>query len=145
MGFDPAQPAKIVMAQNRQKKEAKRPGNPYIQNVGKETRFKPGESGNPGGRPKNDWAREIARAVFENNVESIYEAMLSVLLKGSGNAFKELAERAYGKVVSKHEISGADGGPLNVSYSEMTTEELDAQIKTLMDELGLERKRVPGE
>ena len=43
-------------------------------------------------------------------------------------------------MVAKHEIAGADGGPLNVSYSEMTTEELDAQIRTLMDELGLVRK-----
>jgi hypothetical protein len=29
--------------------------------------FKPGQSGNPGGQPKHDVSREIARAIFENN------------------------------------------------------------------------------
>ena len=37
--------------------------------------WKPGQSGNPGGRPKQDDAAIIARAVFENNPEAIYKAI----------------------------------------------------------------------
>ncbi len=34
-----------------------------------EHRFKPGQNGNPGGRPQRDIAAEIARAIFEKNPE----------------------------------------------------------------------------
>jgi hypothetical protein len=33
-----------------------------------------GVSGNPGGRPKIDLASEIAKAVFEQNAEALYQA-----------------------------------------------------------------------
>jgi len=58
--------------------------------------FRPGESGNPSGRPKHDKARQIARAIFEQNPEAIYEAMGKALLKGKPHVFKELAEGAFG-------------------------------------------------
>ena len=41
-------------------------GNPSV-----EHRFKPGQNGNPGGRPERDIAAEIARAIFEKNPELI--------------------------------------------------------------------------
>jgi len=50
--------------------------------VGKTTQFKRGESGNPGGRPKRDAAREIAKAIFERNEEEIYKAMLKSCQNG---------------------------------------------------------------
>ena len=34
-----------------------------------EHRFKPGQNGNPGGRPERDIAAEIARAIFNKNPE----------------------------------------------------------------------------
>jgi hypothetical protein len=57
-----------------------------------------GVSGNPGGRPKKDMSAIIARAIFENNSELIYEAYAKALRKGSGFTFQVLAERAYGKL-----------------------------------------------
>ena len=60
-------------------------------------RWKKGCSGNPGGRPKNDLARDIAQAIFENSPEAIYKAFCKSLLKGNAYTFKELAERAFGK------------------------------------------------
>jgi hypothetical protein len=33
--------------------------------------WKPGQSGNPGGRPKRDLAAEIARSIFERDPEAI--------------------------------------------------------------------------
>jgi hypothetical protein len=71
--------------------------------------WKPGESGNPGGRPKHDVASEIARAVFEGNEEAIYRALFKALLKGSPRLFVALAERAYGKLREPVELSGLDG------------------------------------
>ena len=69
-------------------------------------RFKPGQCGNPGGRPKNDLAKEIAQAVFAQDPEAIRAAMERALLKGNAYVFKELADRGYGKVSDKLEMSG---------------------------------------
>jgi hypothetical protein len=63
-----------------------------------------GVSGNPGGRPKNDLAREIAQEVFEQNPEAIYKALTRALLKGNAYLFKQLADRAYGKIADKLEM-----------------------------------------
>ena len=61
-------------------------------------------SGNPKGRSKCDISAEIARAVFENNPEAIYTAMVRRLIKGDVRAFKILAERGYGKVKEHVEL-----------------------------------------
>ena len=71
--------------------------------------WKPGQSGNPGGRPKHDVASQIARAVFEGNEEAIYRAMCKALLKGSPRLFVALAERAYGRLRESLELSGLEG------------------------------------
>jgi len=63
-----------------------------------EYRWKPGQSGNPGGRPKRDLPAEIAQAVFEKHPKKIAEAMFKALMKGRPKVFKELADRGYGKV-----------------------------------------------
>ena len=71
-------------------------------------KFKPGQSGNPGGRPKNDLAKELAQAVFTNNSELIYKAMVKMLSKGNAYAFDVYANRAFGKVSDKLEVTGGD-------------------------------------
>ena len=73
--------------------------------------WKPGQSGNPGGRPKRDVASEIARAVFEGNEEAIYRAMLKALKKGNPKVFKELADRGFGKLSQKVELPGTENLP----------------------------------
>jgi hypothetical protein len=105
--------------------------------VGKATQFKPGVCANPGGRRKQDWAADIARAVFENNGEAIYKAMLKPLLNGNAYAFKELAERAYGKMKERHELTGPDGRP--IQYQDVSDEDLQKRVDDLMRELGLVR------
>jgi hypothetical protein len=71
--------------------------------VGKATQWKKGQSGNPGGKPKHDFAAEIARAVFENNPNAIRAALEKALLKGNAYVFKELADRGYGKLTDKQD------------------------------------------
>ena|ERR1017187_6004821 len=63
---------------------------------------------NPSGRPKRDRASEIAQEVFEKNPEAVYAAMAKALLKGNAYAFSQLADRGYGKLKEKLELSGTD-------------------------------------
>jgi hypothetical protein len=93
-----------------------------------------GVSDNPSGRAKHDIAAEIARAVFEHNAEALYYAYSKAALKGNAYAFKELADRAYGKLKERHEV---EVGP----YREMTEEQLLQRIKQLeQQELGITRE-----
>jgi hypothetical protein len=87
-----------------------------------------GVSGNPGGRPKKDWAAEIARAVLEGNYEAIYKAMTKAVLKGNAYAFKEIADRAYGKIRDKVEHSG--------QVETMSLEQVRQRISELLDRRG---------
>ncbi len=78
---------------------------------GNQHRFRPGQSGNPGGGPKKDIAAEIAQRVFEENGDAIYRAMLKALLKGDPQVFAVLADRAFGKLTLKVEIPGLENLP----------------------------------
>ena len=77
--------------------------------------WRPGQSGNPGGRPKRDLAAEIARAIFEQDSESITRAFAAELKKGNAKVFAALADRAYGKPRQQIEQMGEDGGPIQTS------------------------------
>jgi len=92
--------------------------------------WKPGQSGNPGGKPKVDLAAQIARAIFENDAPAIYAAYSKMLRKGSPYCFQVLSERAFGKLREsiQHEVR---------PYAEATDEDLQERIKQLERELGV--------
>lgn len=71
--------------------------------------WKPGQSGNPGGRPKRDLAAEIARAIFERDTEEIERAFTAELRKGNSKVFTALADRAYGKPRQSIELAAGEG------------------------------------
>ena len=87
-------------------------------------RFQPGQSGNPGGKPKVDLAAKIARAIFENDGPAIYAAYSKMLRKGSAYCFQVLSDRAFGKQKERHKV---EVGP----YREMTDDELRQRIAQL--------------
>ena len=93
-------------------------------------RFKPGQSGNPGGKPKHDIAKEIAQAIFLNNAEMIYAAYTKMLRRGNAYCFQVLSDRAFGKLKERHEV---EVGP----YRDMTEDELRERIAKLQEELGV--------
>jgi hypothetical protein len=80
-------------------------------------RFQPGQSGNPGGRPKVDLAAEIAKALFDQDAEAIFAAFQKVLRKGSPYAFQVLSDRAFGKMKETiaHEHSRTKVSPTRIS------------------------------
>lgn len=77
--------------------------------------WKRGQSGNPGGRPKNDLAQEIAQAIFTENPEVIYQAYAAALQGGNAYAFQVIADRAFGKMKETKVLEGAEGGPIQQS------------------------------
>lgn len=77
--------------------------------------WKPGESGNPSGRPK-DVAGEISRAAFENNKTAIYQAVSEKLLSGDAYAYTVHSDRGYGKLKQGIIHAGdEEGGPIRAS------------------------------
>lgn len=67
--------------------------------------WKPGQSGNPNGRPKTDLSAIICRAVFENNAEAIYKGLAKELVAGKAYALQVASDRGYGKLKEKVEHS----------------------------------------
>ncbi len=92
-------------------------------------KWQPGQSGNPGGRPKVDLAQTIARAVFENNPELIYKAYSKLLSKGSAYGFQVVSDRAYGKLKETKEVTH--------TYQEVKDADLQQRIDAILADLGL--------
>jgi len=60
--------------------------------------------------------------------------MASVWMPSRAHTFKELCDRAYGKVSDKVELTGRDGGP--VEYKGLSEDELRERIAQLKAEIG---------
>lgn len=91
-----------------------------------------GVSGNPGGMHHEDVAAEIARAVISGNKELIYEAMARTISKGNAYAYAVLADRGYGKLKERTEVTHV--------HQEVEDGDLHARIKQLETDLGLARE-----
>lgn len=68
--------------------------------------WKPGQSGNPSGKPKSDLAAMIARAVFAQDPDKLQAAFFRTLSKGNPKAFTALADRGFGKLTEHLTIDG---------------------------------------
>ena len=104
------------MPANRQKTGFRGPS----PNVGKATQFKPGESGNPGGRPKailSYWLRYELEALDSETQQEVARKIAQVLIQkalaGDVKAIQVIAERVEGKPV-QIELTAPDAGPMAV-------------------------------
>ena len=86
--------------------------------------FMPGQSGNPSGRPKKTPITDLFAKMLEDGstLQEIEKAIRSALKsRGKGNrsldAVKEMADRVEGRATERVEVSGADGGPLELSIN----------------------------
>lgn len=85
--------------------------------------FQPGQSGNPGGRPKG-FAGFRARLL--ENEDVAFEMLMARVAQGDMDALKLFFSYAYGKPAREVILKGADGGPVKVTYDlkRLTKEEL---------------------
>jgi len=81
-----------------------------------DTQWKPGQSGNPKGKPKGslslvtilkrklqeidpEWDKETAEVLIEQYIKDALE-------KGDGQAIRDMMDRTDGKPTNKHEVEG---------------------------------------
>ncbi len=106
------------------------------------TPWKPGQSGNPRGRPKKRLIDQALEELLESNdaeaARDVAAALLKRARKGDLRAIQLIAERTQGKPMRAVEISGPDGGALELDL--MTDEELDQRINELSAKLNTEAK-----
>jgi HPt (histidine-containing phosphotransfer) domain-containing protein len=99
--------------------------------------WKPGQSGNPGGRPKGRLIDEALEELLLGNDSELALAIAKKLLArakaGEVKAIQLVAERVQGKPKRQIELSGPDGGPLDINN--MTNAELDQRIAELTEKL----------
>lgn len=95
--------------------------------------WKPGQSGNPNGRPKlPPEIREIAKAgsvkAISRAVELIDHEDPNVALK----AINTVLDRGYGKPAQSHELTGPGGGPIqSMDLTKATDDQLEALASLL--------------
>jgi hypothetical protein len=81
--------------------------------VGNEaTRFKPGQSGNPGGRPKNLVTNQLRELLTEDKAQGILEKLIGMAQAGNLQAAQYIIDRLDGKPVQALEHSGPEGKPI---------------------------------
>jgi hypothetical protein len=97
------------MRSNKQKIRHNKPGNPNPKfDHLAPSRWVPGQSGNPAGRPKKKPITEALEAIYSNPKEaaSAAMAMAKKVKKGDVKAFAEVANRLEGRVVQQVEMKG---------------------------------------
>lgn len=105
----------------------------------KPTQFKPGQSGNPTGRPKTGLLsvamREKLAEVDPKDkqgrtfAEIIAERLIKDARAGKVQATSELADRTEGRPKQAHELSGPGGGP--IPFTSFSPEENEERIRQL--------------
>jgi hypothetical protein len=79
--------------------------------------FQKGQSGNPGGRPKEDAeVKALARSAGPEAIEKLVELMRGDEARTALAAAQALLDRGFGKPGQSVELSGPDGKPLTVSW-----------------------------
>lgn len=110
--------------------------------------FQPGQSGNPGGRPKKTVLSDAYRAQLEKPyprdrqgrtyAEVIAERLANeAAKKGSVYAASEIGDRTEGRPRQAVEVGGVNGAAINVNVREIPEDRLEAEIQTIVGSLGL--------
>lgn len=84
--------------------------------------FRPGQSGNPGGRPKNQLiTKQLVRLLKQRNpktgkpyAEAVALGLMNQLAKGKN--VKEILDRLEGPVPQEVEYTGSGGGPITLQF-----------------------------
>lgn len=69
-------------------------------------RFQPGQSGNPGGRPKDTLLAALKKKLTREQAEELVGVLVTRALAGDMKALEMIWDRMAGKVVGREEIGG---------------------------------------
>lgn len=89
--------------------------------------WKPGQSGNPAGRPKHKTLMETIREKLaadgaSPSLEDIAHTYIAAMAQGSFQHLKEYIDREQGKVPDR--VANADGSNLAIDVKQLSTDEL---------------------
>jgi hypothetical protein len=103
---------------------------------GEATRFKPGQSGNPGGRPKGTLLDktlvELLEADGGRHYRAIAEKLIAKAKSGDVRAARLIAERTEGRPKQKIDMNMGVDGSLDLSL--LSESELEARLIKLLAE-----------
>ena len=124
-------------SEQKVKQQKRKRGNPNLAELNKPYRWQKGQSGNPGGRVKHDFAAKFARMVLEaagnpDMIEQYAEGFAAQLRKGNAYTFKELAVRGYGNIAEKREIEH--------TFRDVSDADIDNRIAALLRDTGVARE-----
>lgn len=89
-----------------------------IENI-KPHQFKPGQSGNPKGRPRGSSITPRLKRIIEENEGEIADALVKSAiknaLKGDFRFWNAIVERLEGKVADRVQHTGDGGGPIQIN------------------------------
>lgn len=133
-----AKPRKKPISQNsEQKSEAQK------RKLANLKPFKPGQSGNPGGRPRkiitegfDDILSEVVvrRKKRDTRLRHMLRAIVDEAIAGKIPAFSEITDRIEGKAMQAHQVSGPGGGAIQVES--MSREQREKRISELLAKRG---------
>jgi len=100
--------------------------------VGNKLGYKPGQSGNPGGRPKSFGARLLAKLDETHGDKDLYDTLVAGLIEDAQSddptvrlpTRKELLARIF-PVIAKHELTGDQDGKIEFSWQSTPTKSED--------------------
>jgi hypothetical protein len=115
----------------------------------KPTQFRPGQSGNAGGRPRKTPITDALRALMDqeysgsekrfkglSNCSVMALTLFDMAIAGDLRAIQEIADRVEGKVAQRQEWGGVDGDPiLWAGYA--TRAEAEERLNFLLAKAGL--------
>lgn len=109
--------------------------------------WKPGQTGNPDGRPRTRIFTDMMREVLKDKIATdpqkrtklrlMCEAMVNEAIKGNARAFKESRDTVDGRPVQALELSGADGGPIDLDVEGDSDTVNDKRIAELLKKAGI--------
>lgn len=115
-------------------------GNTRIVEAGKATRFQPGQSGNPTGRPRDVISQEMRKLSVERCprfkdertwARAIAVAIFARAIRGDVRAFSEICDRVEGKPHQAISFSGAVevSPPVSVEETQQRLDQLISKIR----------------